>query len=96
MDNKKEYILCSAIRRLETHTCPKVLIPKDIYDYELGLRHADILHKFEGIVSKSPLDQGFFTSRLRFVDRYEAYRIAVECGQIQPGTEKRLYSEDIY
>lgn len=56
---KKEFIMCAAIRRKETCDCPKVYNVKDIYDCELGWRHPDILHKFRGIVSTSMSDQGF-------------------------------------
>lgn len=49
----------------------------------------------------SPLEidgnQGFLTSHNRFVDRREAMRIAVECGQVENNTNKQLlFSEDLY
>ena len=97
MDNKKEYIVCAAIQRIETNPCPKVTKATDIYEVELGMSHADILHRFENVVKKSPSAQGFFTSFRRFVDRSEAYKLAVACGQIQDNYGICiLYSEDIY
>jgi len=99
IDNKKEYIICAAIQRLETHTCVKISKPRDIYDVELGPRHMDILHRFEGQVHKGPKAQGFWTSHHRFVSREEAYELAVDCGQIIRGTTPhncRLFSEDLY
>ena len=43
--------------------------------------------------------QGFLTNKYRFVDRYEAYEIAVRQNQIRrlcPTGSKRLYSEMLY
>lgn len=44
--------------------------------------------------------QGFLTSLNRFVDRKEAYLIAVKAGQVKPGgltnSNTQLYSEDLY
>jgi len=99
MDNSKEYIVCAAIRRIEPHSCVRVLKNVDLYDIEIGLRHADILHRFQGIVSKAMKDQGFITSKGRWVDRIEGMQIAIACEQVIPGTtpnDKRLFSEDIY
>lgn len=54
MDNTKEYILCAAILRKESHDCHRAYWPiyHDIYDCEVGYRHVDIAHRFEGTVSK--------------------------------------------
>ncbi len=96
--NDKEYLLCAAIKRLKPSTCHRGYKEEfhDIYDVELGWRHPDILHKFEGIVSKSPKDQGFFTSKGRFVNREEAEVIAKECGQVTQLIGGVLTSEDLY
>jgi hypothetical protein len=44
--------------------------------------------------------QGFITSKDRFVDRKEAYKIAVQSGQVHSNSLqpelKELYSEDLY
>lgn len=40
-------------------------------------------------------EQGFITSKNRFVDRKEAGKIAFECGQIA-APNNYLFSEDIY
>lgn len=98
ISNDKEYLLCSAIKRLKPSTCHRGYKEEfhDIYDVELGWRHPDILHKFEGIVSKSPKDQGFFTSKGRFVNREEAEVIAKECGQVIKLIGGILTSEDLY
>jgi len=42
--------------------------------------------------------QGFLTSKGRFVDRKEAWKIALDAGQIDAngGFEKELFSEDLY
>ena len=96
MNNKVEYILCAAIKRLEPKKCsPYWEGINDICNIEIGYRHPDIFQRFKGEVSKSPKDQGFYTSLGRYVDREEAAKIALNCGQI---TEQKrlLYSEDLY
>ena len=97
MDNKKEYILCAAIKRITPKDCHRIYWQDkcDIYDIELGWRPGDILHRFSGEVSKSPDAQGFYTSLGRFVDREEAAKIAYNCGQIEQQC-RILYSEDLY
>lgn len=98
MDNSKEYIICAAVRRKEPRNCVKVYHEQyhDIYSVELGWRHPDILHRFQGEVSKSPEDQGFFTSAGRFVTRKEALDIARECGQVESIIGSVFTSEDLY
>lgn len=109
--NKKEYIVCAAIKRIERKTCnPYYDKTNDICDIEIGYRHHDILQRFQGEVSKKSKDQGFYTSEGRFVDREEAAYIALLAGQIDIEkcfsvkyvdgsairTLKPLYSEDLY
>jgi hypothetical protein len=99
MDNKQEYIICAAIKRIEENPCFKVLRPRDIYEVELGMSHADILHRFEGVVSKSSNAQGFFTSHRRWVNRKEAMEIAKACGQMPETNDisnTTLFSEMLY
>ena len=50
-----------------------------------------------------PNDQGFYTSRGRFVTRKEGMKIAYECGQVdkerafrEEGQFNKLFSEDLY
>lgn len=81
MDNKKEYILCAAIKRLEPKTCTSYY-NNDICNIEIGYRHHDIFQRFPGEVSKKSDNQGFYTSRGRFVDRHEAMYIAWKAGQV--------------
>lgn len=83
IDNSKEYILCAAVKRLDG-------------TFDIGYRHSDIYSKVprEKIEDTYGIDffndMGFFTSKERFVGRREAYKIAVECGQIKP----RVFRED--
>lgn len=87
MDNKKEYILCAAIKRIEPKNCmPHHEGTNDICNIEIGFRHHDIFQRFPGEVSKKSDDQGFYTSNGRFVNRYEAMFIAWKAEQIS--TEK--------
>ena len=78
-----EYILCSAIRRIKPRETKCNYHQNDIHLIELGFRHHDILIRFRGEVSQDPVDQGFYTSKGRFVDRIEAYEIALKAGQIR-------------
>ena len=52
----------------------------------------------EGGLTRCKAVQGFLTSEGRFVDRKEAYRIALAAGQIDDsgGYDKELFSEDLY
>lgn len=104
IDNSKEYILCAAVRRLDG-------------GFDCGFRHNDVYEKVsqEDVIKVYGIDfyddMGFLTSKERFVGRKEAWKIALECGQVKPrdydGTRKRgldvkdgdfdfLKSEDLY
>ena len=81
IDNSKEYILCSAIKRKERKICPRGGNPyregiNDILEIEIGYRHHDIYQRFYNELSMKPNDQGFYTSRGRFVTREEGMKIA--------------------
>lgn len=86
MENKKEYIICAAIKRNNPRECIKHYYENDLYDIEIGYRHCDIFARFGDEISKNPYDQGFYTSKGRFVDRYEAMMIAYKCGQVDVKT----------
>lgn len=98
IDNSKEFILCSAIKR----KTPKQVehqpyYDNDILNIELGYRHHDIFVRFIEEISLDPKDQGFYTSRGRFVNRQEAAIIAKAAGQVpQTFKNKKLFSEDLY
>ena len=99
---KTEYILCSAIKRINPRDCVRHYHNSDLYDIELGYRHCDILARFKEEVCTDADSQGFFTSRNRFVDRKEAFLIAYQANQIpislydERGKEGKLFSEDLY
>jgi hypothetical protein len=79
----KEYILCAAIKRIEPKNCmPYHDGTNDICNIEIGFRHHDIFQRFPGEVSKKSDNQGFYTSRGRFVDRHEAMYIAWKAEQV--------------
>jgi hypothetical protein len=82
---KKEYILCAAIKRLEPKSCTPYY-NNDICNIELGYRHHDIFQRFQGEVSRKQEDQGFYTSKGRFVGRYEAMLIAWKANQVTAKT----------
>lgn len=96
MNTKKEYILCAAVKKNKLFDYPHIYNENDIFKVELGYRHPDILIKYKGSVSEDPKDQGFFTSRGRFVNRNDALKIARECGQVKEIIGKFLTSEDLY
>ena len=70
--------------------------PDDIYRLRIGRHHAEILHIFGKEVDHST--DGFYTSYGRWVDRREAARIALACGQCSEPLimGNRLDSSDIY
>lgn len=91
-----ERILCSAIKRIVPRAKCNYHC-NDIHLIEIGYRHHDIFIRFKDEVSRKPEYQCFYTSKGRFVDRFEACKIAKESGQIEVDDKKTvLYSEDIY
>lgn len=96
MDVKKEYILCSAIKRKEPRKGLEGMYHQnDLPGIELGYRHHDIMRRFPTELNQR--EQGFYTSKGRYVDRNEGAKIALECGQITKlSYGKQLYSEDLY
>lgn len=106
--SQNEYILCAAIhyddgeininRRCKNYPKTGIVI--------CGFRHPDIIGilptnnsmRNDGKVYKCT--QGFITSKGRFVDRIEAYKIAKREGQLLVGADfegkVQLFSEDIY
>lgn len=105
MDNTKEYILCAALKRKVPRNTNSYH-QNDLDQIEIGYRHHDIRNRFGDEVSCSPKDQGFYTSKGRFVDRKEAMKIALASGQIDYENArhcvngvykyKDLFSEDLY
>lgn len=83
MDNTKEYILCAAIKRLEPRQDSTMYYNNDICNIEIGYRHHDIIRRFQKEISRYPDDQGFYTSKGRFVGREEAMKIAWTAGQVE-------------
>lgn len=64
-----------------------------------GHRHPDILMDMykKGIVyDKITQVQGFMTDDFRFLDRVQAKKYAIECGQIKESEFSELYSEDLW
>lgn len=103
MNTSVEYILCAAIKRLKRRKSegnPYYEGTNDILDIELGYRHHDIYQRFVDEIDISPKAQGFYTSKGRFVNRKEAYKIALKAGQIKKNRDfpnmKLLHSEDLY
>ena len=81
IDNKKEYILCAAIKRKNPREGePYWVGTNDIMSIEIGFRHHDIFQRYYDELDG--MEQGFYTSRGRFVDRIEAMKIAYACGQV--------------
>ena len=80
MKDNREYIICAAIKRKTPKDCVKHYYNNDIYDIEIGYRHCDIFARFEGEMSER--DQGFYTSKGRFVDRKNGMFIAWNAGQV--------------
>ena len=83
IDNSKEYILCAAVKRLDG-------------GFDCGYRHNDVYEKVhkEDIMKVYGIDfwddMGFLTSKERFVGRREAWKIALEAGQVKPREYERM------
>lgn len=88
----EEYILCAAIRNQgKTDAAGNPLM-------YCGLRHCNILWQGK-FVSRRSDDQGFLTSKGRWVDRIEAMHIAKAARQLDPQYKDHLiglFSEDLY
>jgi len=82
-----EICICAAVK------CPTLLIR--------GHRHADCFRNLSERPMKveGPFEQGFITSRNRFVDREEGLRLQLRAGVPAfggDGYQDQLYSEDLY
>lgn len=83
MDNKKEYILCAAIKRVKPRPSGSYKEgSNDIDNIEIGYRHHDIYKRCYDELSMDPEDCGFYTSKGRFLSRKDAMKVAYEAGQV--------------
>ena len=101
-----EKIICAAVwyKKIEV----KKFIPVNILpvNCETGLvfcghRHAQCIYTKCSITGlrdceSGENEQGFLTSKNRFVDREEGAKIFTDCGGTLKYSESKLYSEDIY
>lgn len=66
----------------------------------IGKRHSDCMRVIYDITHEDPdrnSIQGFIDEKGNFYNRYEAAKIAKECGQLKDGKEvERLLSEDLW
>lgn len=90
-----EIIICAAVRAKDGKIIPCWRHGNGVYT----------LHSIPGYEDERPHgdDQGFLTSKNRYVNREEAYRIFVESGAVSVDEEQHpmasrdeLYSEDLY
>ena len=78
------------------------LADSDYFCIMTNRRHADVLEQMYQLhisYDKASAVQGFITDTDRFVDRYEAKKIAVEAHQLivpEEETHAELYSEDVW
>lgn len=102
---KQEYILCAAIwyQEYDTESYTAKNIERGIV--VCGHRHDNVIATMKALANLRTVTfgedsvgrhtQGFLTNENRFVDRWEAAKIASKSGQIRGGITK-LYSEDLY
>lgn len=87
MNNNFEICICAAWKA------------KDDKIYR-GHRHMHCLDAMEDATTKPTKEQGFITSKNRFVNKYEGYQLQITAGikSIARGGYKgeRLFSEDLY
>ena len=108
MKKDTEYILCSAVwfdkvpleneEVLRLRGCSPYNVDRGIVF--CGWRHANCMYQPVAIFGKSThklgeVEQGFLTSKNRFVSREEAGKIAFEAGQTDE-LKTYLYSEDVW
>jgi hypothetical protein len=107
---KTEYILCAAIWYKDLPMKkPEILENRGFRPYNIdkgivisGWRHGNCIYQMVAITGLRSIpaeageeEQGFLTSKNRFVTREEAAIIAYENGQTKEKLET-LYSEDLY
>lgn len=107
---KEEYILCAAIWYKDFPGYAGIQANYTAYNIDKGIvvtghRHGQVIATMamltglrtvqHGNDSVGETEQGFLTSKGRFVDRNEAGKIAFERGQITKETDC-LFSEDLY
>ena len=95
-------IICAAIKVTDTATDESIMIS--------GFRHGDCFKMIKHLEERWKLKrsvcvvQGFMNHKGEFLDRKEAYKHAMDCGQInahcvwarEDGMPEELYSEDLY
>ena len=97
-----EHVLCSAIWYDDGLT--RVHLPENVPSgiVACGLRHANcytvLITLFPDRSYLSRCKQGFLTSKNRFVDRTEAWAIALAAGQVEPEDWEgsQLFSENLW
>ena len=98
-----ERIIAAAYKVKPEFVCDKNVVwktgtqePDDIYKIRIGRHHAEIIHIFRNEIDHGT--DGFYTSYGRYVNRYEAARIAIACGQCKEPLimGDRLDSSDIF
>lgn len=98
-----ERIIAAAYKVKPEFICDKNIVyktgtkePDDIYQCRIGRHHAEILHIFRKEVDTR--SDGFYTSYGRWVDRKEAAKIALACGQIKKlhFSDDKLDSSDVF
>lgn len=99
----EERIIAAAYKVKPEFICDKGGVRKigtqerdDIYKCRIARHHAEILHCFSQIIDHNT--DGFYTSFGRWVDRKEAAKIALNCGQINKlhYWEDELDSSDLF
>ena len=98
-----ERIIASAYKVKPEFVCNKSIVwkrgtnePDDIYQLRIGRHHAEIVHIFGKEIDHTT--SGFYTSFGRYVDREEAAKIALACGQCHEPLimGDRLDSSDLF
>lgn len=92
------FVVCAACRYGEMIICGARHYDMVMHGVLAQLKQ-DALFEFE---KAGKAEQGFIDQRGVFMDRREAYKVAVEAGQLNvrrekaPGPEGMLFSEDLY
>lgn len=86
------FVLCGL-----RHPYIAVILPTNVY-YEQDILRRELPIQWSSSMENLSITEGFMTSHGRFIDREEAKKIAIACGQCKEEEihSDSLYSEDVF
>ena len=93
------HVAVFAVWAFATHTGIPIRIyptPGDAESVAVKGRVFGYISRFGEIFPDEKIEQGFITSRGRFLERKEAKILAIENGQVSDNNDDLIFSEDLY